>query len=152
MESVMCPLYIRIRTIKQYPPCKLEQHPSIPSRVISISFLLAVTFLLRNKCGSDKHPTVRTSSPTARLKQHVVGVSPVQRRKWIQAACKLIKREGRGGRRFTSVQSEKTFPLDLTLKRKTDEGVLMLYVMEDWPIAVYNQMTSLGEFWHRAAH
>lgn len=103
-------------------------------------------FPIGKQMWSDKHSTVRTPSPTARLNQHAVRVSPVKRRKWIQAACKLIKREGRGGRRFTSIQYEKTFLLDLTMKRKTDEGVLMLYVMEDWPIAVYNQMTSLSEY------
>lgn len=99
--------------------CKLEQQPSIPSTVTSIFFLLAVTFLLGDKYGSDRHPTGRASSPKARWNQHAEGVSPLKRGIWIQAACKHISMEGRQGRRrFTSVQWEKTSSLRPDLEGK----------------------------------
>ena len=145
----MCLFYTR--EIKQYSPCKLEQHSRIPSIVIPISILLAVTFLLEDKCGSDKHPTVRAPSPIARLNQHAVGVSSLKRGKWIQTACKHIREKTGGRRRFTFVQCEKTSPFDLTLKRKIDEWELMLCVMENQPIGASNSMASFGGLWHRAA-
>ena len=147
----MCPFYTR--EIKQYPPCKLEQHSRIPSIVIPISILLAVPFLLEDKCGFDKYPTVRAPSPTARLNQHAVVVSPVKRGKWIQAACKHnIGREGEaGGDLPQSSVKKKTSLLDLTLKGKTDECVLKLHVLEDWHIGDSNSRVSLGKLWHRVA-
>ena len=146
----MCPFYTR--EIKQYSPCKLEQHSRIPSIVIPISILLAVTFLLEDKCGSDKHPTVRAPSPTARLNQHAVVVSPVKRGKWIQAACKHnIGREGEAGGDLPQSSVTKTSTLDLTLKGKTDECVLKLYVLEDWHIGDSNSRISWWKLWHWVA-
>ena len=122
---------------KQYPPCKLEQHTSISPTVVSIFLLYAVTFLLVEKYGSDKHS--HSKGPFTRGKtESACNRSVSHGKREVDTGSLQTHQQGRGQgrRRFNSVQCVKIFPLDLTLKEKTDDSAV-----------AYSWRLSHWEFW-----
>lgn len=129
---------------KQYPPCKLEQHTSISPTVVSIFLLYAVTFLLGEKYGSDKHS--HSKGPFTRGKtESACNRSVSHGKREVDTGSLQTHQQGRGQgrRRFNSVQCVKISPLTWPWRKR--QMTVLWYIHEDCPIGNSDSWADLGK-------